>query len=777
MSLALPNRRCLVIEDDEVSRLIVAHVLEREGWQVTACGAAEEARTATVERVPDLLLLDLGLPGVDGLTFCRELRADPRWRDVVILVCTGRADAADLSRVLDAGADDYLTKPVDTSMLRVRLRVAAARVDRARQRQDLEREASVFKFNAESSQDAVYWLDPAQNFRFVWVNQACSRHFLRSRDELLHLRLDDCDPTFGPEEAGRFRDRLRRDGSCILETLHLRGDGTVIPVEMSANRFHDGHRELVTGFLRDISARRSAEATLARAALLLSRLRDAVFCAELDGTVTFWNEGAEQLFGWTAAEMIGRPLESRFPADAAVDARALFARVAAGEEWNGEWLEYRKDGARVWTDSSIARFVDGEGRPAGILGIAHDVSVRKQAERERAELERKLQETQKLESLGVLTGGIAHDFNNLLTGILGNASLARLELPPDSSPAAFVVQIEEAAMRAAELCQQMLAYSGKGRFIVQPISLRRLVEETARLLHLSINKKARLVLELDSALPAVHGDITQLRQVVMNLVINASEALGPREGEIVVSARPVRLSRARLALMHGGDAAGEGEFVELAVRDNGCGMSPATLERIFEPFFTTKFTGRGLGLSAVLGIVRGHHGALAVSSVPGHGTTFTIVLPAGPQAAVEPSAGAGTQAWQGAGTVLIADDEAPVREVLEHMLARLGFTVEIAVDGREAVTRFRAQADRYAAVLLDLSMPRCDGGEALREIRAVRADAVVIVMTGHGCTEVDSRLGGETPNEIVQKPFTAATIATALRQALGPRGVAVRPHA
>jgi nitrogen-specific signal transduction histidine kinase/CheY-like chemotaxis protein len=400
------------------------------------------------------------------------------------------------------------------------------------------------------------------------------------------------------------------------------------------------------------------------------------------------------------------------------------------------------------------------------LGIAHDVSARKRAESERGELERKMQETQKLESLGVLAGGIAHDFNNLLTGILGNASLARLELPPEAPVGALVAQIEEAGLRAAELCQQMLAYSGKGRFVVQPFALGRLVEETARLLHLSISKKARLVLNLQAGTPQVCGDATQLRQVVMNLVINAAEALGPREGEIAVSVREVHPSRARLALMHGGDVAAEGAYVELAVRDTGCGMSPATVARIFEPFFTTKFTGRGLGLSAVLGIVRSHHGALEVSSTPGHGTTFTVLLPAVAGVLEAPAAPVSETQWHGSGTVLVADDEGPVREVLAHMLRRMGFTVETAEDGRAAVTLFQRQPDRYAAVLLDLSMPRCDGSEALREIRALRPEAVVVLMTGHGCSDVSERLAEDRPSAVVQKPFTTAAIREALCGAL-----------
>jgi PAS domain S-box-containing protein len=777
------HRRCLIVEDDLISSRVAAKVLVGEGWQVTSFRSAEEAARGTRDEVPDLLLLDLGLPGADGLTFCRQLRADPRWRDVHILVCTARVDPADLTAVLDAGADDYLTKPVPPALLRIRLRIAAARVDRAQLRRELEREASVFKFNAESSQDPVYWIDPDLHFRFVWVNAACCRHFLRTEEELLQLSLEDCDPTFDAEEAAQLRAQLRVSGSCLRETLHLRGDGSVVPVEMSANRFLDGGREFVTGYIRDISARKAAEATTARAALLLARLRDAVVCTELDGTVTFWNEGAEQLFGWKAGEMLGRPLHLRFPPEAVAESRAQLARVAAGEEWRGEWLDYRRDGSRVWTDSSFARFLDADGRPAGLLGIARDVSERKRAELERSDLERKLQETQKLESLGVLAGGIAHDFNNLLTGILGNASLARLDLEAGSALDVGIGQIETAALRAAELCQQMLAYSGKAQFIVRALFLGRLVEETARLLHLSINKKAHLRLAIAPDLPPVMADATQLRQVVMNLVLNAAEALGPHPGEITVAIRRVSVDRNQLERLHsGGDHPG-GDSLELTVRDTGCGMNPDTLARIFDPFFTTKFTGRGLGLSAVLGIVRGHHGALDVVSRPGAGTTFTILLPVARTPAAEPAPPATTApAWRGAGTVLVADDEQSVREVLGHMLNRLGFEVVPASDGLDALARFRTAPERFAAVLLDVSMPRCDGAETLREIQALRPETPVLLISGHGSGEISAQFAHSRLAGIVQKPFTSPALREAMQHALArpaphpPPTIAPRVH-
>ena len=268
--------------------------------------------------------------------------------------------------------------------------------------------------------------------------------------------------------------------------------------------------------------------------------------------------------------------------------------------------------------------------PLLLLAVT-DITERKSAENKRLQLERQMQETQKLESLGVLAGGIAHDFNNLLTVILGNASLALDELPPTSAAGDSLKAIEHTALRAAELCRQMLAYSGKGRFVIESIPLGALIRDMVSLLKASISKKAMLHLNLAESLPPLRGDPSQIRQIVMNLVINASEALGDHAGTITLATGLLDESPEPLAGVHFGEPLAQGPYVWLEVSDTGCGMDPETRRRIFEPFFTTKFTGRGLGLSAVLGIVRGHQGALKVQSEPGKGTTFKVLFPAAPQ--------------------------------------------------------------------------------------------------------------------------------------------------
>lgn len=380
-------------------------------------------------------------------------------------------------------------------------------------------------------------------------------------------------------------------------------------------------------------------------------------------------------------------------------------------------------------------------------------------------MESKLQETQKLESLGVLAGGIAHDFNNLLTGVLGNATLAASEMPEGSPAHAFLAQIEKAASRAADLCRQMLAYSGKGRFDVKALDLNALIRETMSLLGISISKRARLDFDFASSLPAVLADATQLRQIVMNLVINASESLGERDGTVRVATGTEHLDAAALSTANAAPDAHEGNFVFLEVSDTGSGMEPDVLKRIFDPFFTTKFTGRGLGLAAVLGIVRGHHGALTVTSTLGSGTCFRVMLPASDKIAESDAAPELPEQWRGSGTVLVVDDEDTVRHVAMRLLGYLGFETVAAADGREAM-KLLPSLGELQFVFLDLTMPHMDGQQTLREMRKLRPDLRVLIMSGFSTEDVATRFQNDRFVDFIQKPFNLGQTREKIRRLL-----------
>ena len=411
------------------------------------------------------------------------------------------------------------------------------------------------------------------------------------------------------------------------------------------------------------------------------------------------------------------------------------------------------DGGRVFATRGCSL---GE----GMVGVGFfDVTERRAAERERREMAARLQHSQKLESLGVLAGGIAHDFNNLLAGIMGNTSLALLELPRSAAARPLLERAEATARVASELTRQMLAYSGRGRFVIESLDLSGLVEEMTRLLEVSLSSRAVLRFDIARGLPLVEMDPSQIRQVVMNLVTNASDAVEGTSGSIQVRTGLVRADAAYLDSYWLADGVEVGDFVFVEVSDTGCGMTRETQDRLFDPFFTTKVSGRGLGMAAVLGIVRGHRGAIKVYSEEGEGTTIKVLLPVTVGHAISAEVPAVEPARPTAGAlVLVVDDEDTVRTIACQVLERLGCRTLSARDGREAVEVFEAQPDDIHLVLLDLTMPVMDGEEAFRAIRAIRPDVPVVLTSGYNRQDTTARFAGKGLAGFLQKPWTALTL-------------------
>jgi len=398
-------------------------------------------------------------------------------------------------------------------------------------------------------------------------------------------------------------------------------------------------------------------------------------------------------------------------------------------------------------------------------GVVTDVTERKLVEEERLRLEKLLFHSQKLESLGVLAGGIAHDFNNILMAIIGNADLALMSLDERSPVVENLSRIEQAAARAADLTRQMLAYSGKGKFVIENLDLNLLVEKVLPMLEVSISKKAELRLDLRRPLPSVEADATQMHQIVMNLVINASEALEDNSGVISISTGYLECDRQYLESVSLDGNVSEGLYVYLEIADTGCGMSKETMAKLFDPFFTTKFTGRGLGMAAVLGIVKGHKGSIKVYSEQGHGTIFKILLPASDRPCDLVLHGGHTDDWQGSGTVLLVDDEETVRGIGAEMLKQLGFTPITANDGLEALAIFKSTPG-IAFVILDLTMPRMDGEECFRELRLLDPSVKVIMSSGYNEQEVTQRFAGVTLSGFIHFPYKLSVLVDAVRKVL-----------
>jgi PAS domain S-box-containing protein len=472
--------------------------------------------------------------------------------------------------------------------------------------------------------------------------------------------------------------------------------------------------------------------------------------------VEYVSPNAVEVFGWSAESFVRGEVSYAdliFSEDAERVAREVDeASASAVSSFVHEPYRVRHRGGSVHWLYDFTHVLRGpDGRATHYLGYVIDITDRIEAEAQARELERRLLHAQKLESLGVLAGGVAHDFNNLLTGILGQASLARRQLAGSESPALeSIEQIELLARRAAELTRQLLAYSGRGSFVLEPVDLGEVARELVAMLGVALPKNASLTLELAPTLSPVHADRSQMQQIAMNLLTNAGEALGGTPGRVVMRTYVEECDEARLREVYERPERAPGRYVVLEVADTGCGMDEGVRRRLFDPFFTTKGAGRGLGMSAVLGIVRAQAGLVHVESEPGRGTTFKVLLPATVAEPAAPAPVFSTASPPRMGVVLVVDDEAGIRTSLAKVLAHLGYGVLLASEGAEALETLERHGAEVVAVLLDLTMPGMSGPETLEALR-LRAPALPVLLTsGYSETETASAPGAAA---FLQKPY------------------------
>lgn len=524
----------------------------------------------------------------------------------------------------------------------------------------------------------------------------------------------------------------------------------------------DGVPTAIQGFLMNITARKHAEEAMIESQMLFIGFMDhtpmIAYIKDEDGRLLYVNNSFIAAIWQNAPPAWQGKLDHELwnEADAAQfrrnDLRVLEKNAAIQFE---EEL-HTPSGVEHWIASKFP--LDAPNGRRLVAGLASNVTEQRAALENKRRMEENMLHMQKLESMGVLAGGIAHDFNNLLTSIMGYADLAALEIGTESSATHSVSQIHKAAQRAAELTRQMLAYSGRGRFIVQPLDLAELVREMGSLLALGVSKRCHLHYDLPENIAAIEGDASQLRQIVMNLIINASEAIGDIDGTVRISVGTQWCSREVLRAAYLDENLPEGDYTFVEVADTGCGMDDETQSRLFDPFFTTKFAGRGLGMAATLGIVRGHRGAITVRSAPGQGTDFRVYFPVSwrkPQGGTVP---APTAPARYSGTILVADDEPTVRELAGEMLRTVGFHVLLAADGREAVEMYTKNRKRICGVLLDATMPNLDGPETLRELRRLNPALPVVLSSGYSEYDINAKCGEEQPNGFIEKPYTATAL-------------------
>ncbi len=430
------------------------------------------------------------------------------------------------------------------------------------------------------------------------------------------------------------------------------------------------------------------------------------------------------------------------------------------QEWEMRLL--RSDGDQFWAHLQVTPGQNGE-----YWLIINDITERKNAEEAKLALEQQLQQAQKLESLGVLAGGIAHDFNNILCVIMSNCSLAQLH---PNMTGQLLPEIDKAAQRAADLCRQMLDYAGKSALTFTQVKMTALVDEMIKLLKATINQNVIITPDFSANIPFIRGEASQLRQIVMNLITNAAEAIGEERGEIRVSLFETTVVEGISNKDHIGKSIQAGSYVCLEVADNGCGMDNYTRQRVFEPFYTTKFTGRGLGMSAVLGIITSHKGALQFTTQQGLGTTFKVYLPVqNDESAGDPLPRVSLEPWHGSGTILLVEDEPQLTMVAKALIQALGFSVVEAANGKEALEVYQKNAEYITLVVTDIGMPIMDGYELFRKLKDMAPELPIIISSGFGDTLVSSRIATGEAAGILSKPYSFDNLREVLKSVVEGR--------
>ncbi len=670
--------------------------------------------------------------------------------------------------------------------------------ERKRAQEIISQQADHYTTMLAASSDG-FWLFDLEG-RLLDVNDAYCRMIGYSREELLNLSVAEIEAAESAEDVSRHIRSVVETGFDRLESRHRTKAGSLIDVEISVcfsrhtrqmisfirnitlrkqveaelERYRRGLEELVnrrTSELEatnaqlqaDIVERRRAEQALseseARYRSLVDMAPDAVL-VHAGNRILYCNTAALRLLGAGGfADVRGRGLLDLVnPGDRDTVETRIRQVLEGSKAPLREMQIVRLDGQEVPVEATAAP-IHWEGMPA-VQVILRDITERKLADE-------RLREAQKLESVGLLAGGIAHDFNNLLVGVIGSASLAKDMLPEDNPALPFLERIISTGEQAAHLTRQMLAYSGKGQFLLEPVNLSAVVSEMADLVQPSIPKKIALQFDLSSDLPHIEADRSQMQQVFMNLVLNAAEAIGSSAGLISVKTgvREIRATHTRYDVE--GAELRPGTYAYLEVRDTGSGMDDRTRARIFDPFFSTKFMGRGLGLAAVAGIVRAQRGAIKVTSAPGKGSCFTAVFPASGHVAPAPVIASGTDVIHGSGTVLVVDDEEVVRETAKKALERCGYEVLLADAGPAAIDTLKRHPREIALVILDLSMPGMNGQEVLPELRRIRPGVKVAVSSGYAEGETMKLFQGHRVSGFIQKPYTSSRLAEKVYAIIG----------
>ena len=625
----------------------------------------------------------------------------------------------------------------------------------------------------ENTSDFIYYKDQDSRFRFCSQTLASITGHANWRD-----MIGKHDREVFPEDTARcyIEEELPifRDGVALLNKTNPYYDPQGDKGWVSTNKWpvfdKSGKVVGLFGISRDITELMQTQESLRLARQSLDQVPDAIMWADPQGRIVDCNQGACNCLGYSQQELLGRSIFSIDPLTTAENWSDSFAQCREQRVLHCESSYLTKAGQLIPMDIQVTHVSFGD--KEFLCGVGRDLTERKLMEAERLSLERRLLHVQKLESLGVLSGGIAHDFNNLLQVVLGNLDLSLMILPGGEPVRKNLEQAVIATVRASELSGMMLAYSGKGVLTVKELNLSDLMQENAPMLAAVIPESVSFSTSLHGALPPVQADAAKLLQVVLSLVRNASEAIGAEGGSVTLSTGVQQFDRASLDASRLEETIPEGRYVWMEVSDTGCGMDEMTQYKIFDPFFSTKFTGRGLGMSAALGIMRAHKGAILLESSPGAGTKVRLLFPI---ARVEqemmralPGVTRNSAVMENGARdlILIVDDEQMIRTLSAAILDALGFDTLVAQDGGEALEIFRREGSRIVLVLLDQSMPFMDGVTVFTQMRRILPEVKVLLASGYSAGEVSARFEGLGLNGFIQKPFNVKHLSDEIQRVL-----------
>jgi PAS domain S-box-containing protein len=772
----------VIINDDATQLLLWSELLRIGGHKVQSYASAEKALGAIRSEVkPGLIITDLHMPGIDGWRFCRLLRSPEyaAFNKTPVLVISATFAGEDARQITaELGANAFLSSPfLPSELLKTVEQLLAGQTPVLTTR-------VLIVEDEDTISQALVRIFAAHGYEATAVRTA-SEALRRCRRESQELIILDYHLPDMPGDV--LLDELVRTSphsAVIMMTGDPRAELALDWMKRGARAYV--HKPFDSEYLVTLGEKARREIAMLhietrleertrdlrereeRYRTLFENVTDALFVHSLQadgspGRFLEVNDIACHLLGFSRPELLHLTPDEVMISTSAESLTSLNVELRQGQALVFERQLRTKDGRQVPVELHARAFTI-EGHSA-VLSLARDITERQQAEADRRRLAEQEHRMQKLESLGIIAGGIAHDFNNILLTILGNVELVMNDLAPYAPARECLLEVDKAARRATELSMNMLIYSGRCKFAPQPLNISELATEMRFTLEAALPRDLALCLDVQAHVPFVAADGALLRQIISNLLNNAAEAMGERKGEVVLRTGVMECDAAYLASTWLAEPLTPGPYVFLEVTDNGSGMDRETLARIFDPFFSTRFTGRGLGLAATLGAVRLHHGAIAVTSQPGSGSTFRVLLPITPAATV-PATPPAADTWRGHGTVLLVDDEEAVRDLGSRMLQKLGFETLVAANGLEAVKQMAAQREQISAVILDLTMPEMDGVNTFAALQEIKPGVPILMCSGYD--EQSAALSATSPGYagFLQKPYQQAALRAKLRAAL-----------